>query len=163
MKHRPGQSYLAGVFGAKAVNIAFRPAILAMVAVMLAFPAFAQHKVYWSDADSGRYYGELREKKAWIPFRLHGIDAPETRSMMQRGGAKCEREIELGFASKAAANALTRDARVDITAAYGFDMYGRLVVDLSAAGQDVAGALVASGYARVWDYDGGAPKPDWCR
>ena len=45
--------------------------------------------IYWSDGDSGRL-GKLK-------FRLANIDAPETRSMKQRGGAKCEYERELGF------------------------------------------------------------------
>ena len=44
--------------------------------------------IYWSDADSGRL-GKLK-------FRLANVDAPETGSMKQRGGAKCEYERELG-------------------------------------------------------------------
>jgi len=41
-------------------------------------------KVYWSDGNSGRLDG--------MKFRLANIDAPETGSLKQRGGAKCEAE-----------------------------------------------------------------------
>ena len=57
--------------------------------------------VYWSDGDSGRLSDGTK-------FRLHGVDAPETGSMKQRGGAKCEAERELGYDAKAAAVELTR-------------------------------------------------------
>ena len=49
--------------------------------------------IYWSDGDSGRL-GELK-------FRLANIDAPETRSLKQRGGAKCEAERAIGYEAKA--------------------------------------------------------------
>ena len=42
--------------------------------------------IYWSDADSGHIRG-IPEP---IHFRLHDVDAPETRSPNQRGGAMCE-------------------------------------------------------------------------
>lgn len=53
----------------------------------------AYTSIYWSDGDSGRL-GDLK-------FRLANIDAPETRSLKQRGGAKCEAEREIGFDAKA--------------------------------------------------------------
>lgn len=40
----------------------------------------AYSSIYWSDGDSGRL-GKLK-------FRLANIDAPETGSLKQRGGAK---------------------------------------------------------------------------
>ena len=49
--------------------------------------------IYWSDGDSGRL-GDLK-------FRLANIDAPETRSLKQRGGAKCEAERVIGYEAKA--------------------------------------------------------------
>ena len=39
--------------------------------------------IYWSDADSGH----IRGIPDPIHFRLHDVDAPETRSPNQRGGA----------------------------------------------------------------------------
>ncbi|MBA4227670.1 MAG: hypothetical protein C0456_13665 [Hyphomonas sp.] len=111
--------------------------------------------VYWSDGDSGRLSDGTK-------FRLHGVDAPETGSMKQRGGARCEAERELGYDAKAVAVELTRGRVVTVSRIMGRDRYGRNVVTLSLDGQDLAGLLVASGTHRAWDYDGGAPKPDWC-
>ena len=111
--------------------------------------------VYWSDGDSGRLSDGTK-------FRLHGVDAPETGSMKQRGGAKCEAERALGYDAKAAAVELTRGRAVTVTQIMGRDRYGRNVVSLNLDGEDLAELLVASGSHRAWDYDGGAPKPDWC-
>lgn len=111
--------------------------------------------VYWSDGDSGRLSDGTK-------FRLHGVDAPETGSMKQRGGAKCEAERALGYDAKAAAVELTRGRAVTVTQIMGRDRYGRNVVSLNMDGEDLAALLVASGSHRAWDYDGGAPKPDWC-
>lgn len=111
--------------------------------------------VYWSDGDSGRLSDGTK-------FRLHGIDAPETGSMAQRGGAKCEAERVLGFDAKAAAVELTRNSSVTVTQTRGTDRYDRTVVRLSIDGNDVAGLLVAAGTHQVWDYDGRQKKPDWC-
>jgi endonuclease YncB( thermonuclease family) len=111
--------------------------------------------VYWSDGDSGRLSDGTK-------FRLHGIDAPETGSMKQRGGAKCEAERALGYIAKEAALELTRDRRVTVSETRGQDRYERTVVRLSLGGEDVAGLLVAGGTHRAWDYDGREKKPDWC-
>ena len=111
--------------------------------------------VYWSDGDSGRLSDGTK-------FRLHGIDAPETGSMNQRGGAKCETERALGFDAKAVAVELTRGRYVTVTQVTGRDRYGRNVVHLALDGEDVAGLLLAAGSHQVWDYDGGETKPDWC-
>ncbi|MFN4023490.1 MAG: thermonuclease family protein [Hyphomonas sp.] len=111
--------------------------------------------VYWSDGDSGRLSDGTR-------FRLHGIDAPETGSINQRGGAKCEMERALGFEAKALAVELTRGKTVRVSEIKGRDRYGRNVVRLSLDGEDIAGLLLAEGIHERWDYDGRAPKPDWC-
>lgn len=111
--------------------------------------------VYWSDGDSGQLSDGTK-------FRLHGIDAPETGSMKQRGGAKCEAERSLGYDAKAVAVDLTRGRSVTVTEVMGRDRYGRNVVSLSLGGQDVADLLVAQGLHQAWDYDGGENKPDWC-
>ncbi|MEZ5997389.1 MAG: thermonuclease family protein [Hyphomonas sp.] len=110
---------------------------------------------YWSDGDSGRLADGTK-------FRLHGIDAPETGSMKQRGGAKCESERALGYEAKETVLSLTRGRDLAVTRDYGRDQYRRLVVDLSVDGEDLATLLIAAGHHAVWDYDGGAPKPDWC-
>lgn len=111
--------------------------------------------VYWSDGDSGRLSDGTK-------FRLHGVDAPETGSMKQRGGAKCEAERALGFDAKAVAVELTRGETVTVSKLMGRDRYGRNVVKLSMEGRDVASLLISGGTHQAWDYDGGEPKPDWC-
>lgn len=111
--------------------------------------------VYWSDGDSGRLSDGTR-------FRLHGIDAPETGAMTQRGGAKCESERALGYDAKAIATELTRGRQVVVTEIVSRDRYGRNVLRLSLDGQDVGQILIASGTHKAWDYDGRQPKPDWC-
>lgn len=128
----------------------------AVLLALLPLPAFAdpQFTITWSDGDSGTLIGE----KQRILFRLHDMDAPETWSRH----AKCEDEIRLGYEAKGAVVFLTKGAKLDITAAYGFDPYGRLVIDLSANGRDVAETLIATGHARPWAYDDGEPKPKWC-
>lgn len=113
--------------------------------------------VYWSDGDSG--------KLGKIKFRLANIDAPETGSLKQRGGAKCEAEREIGYDAKAFLVEFTRGKEITIVRDYGEDRYGRLVVDITADGQDVAKAAMAAGHLRAWPHINGraqAPKPDWC-
>lgn len=112
--------------------------------------------VYWSDADSGRLSDGTR-------FRLHGVDAPETGGVGARGGAQCEAERELGYNAKAVAVELTRGTGVRVAEEHGVDRFGRLVVDLETLdGQSVAVVLRERGVLQSWDYDGGAPKPEWC-
>ena len=113
--------------------------------------------IYWSDGDSGRL-GELK-------FRLANIDAPETRSPNQRGGAKCEAERSIGYEAKAFIVAFTKGKEIKITRDYGKDRYDRLVVDLTANDVDIASTAVAAGHLRDWPHKRGralAPKPDWC-
>lgn len=129
------------------------------VGAFVGAPAFAAEpsKIYWSDGDSGRLDG--------MKFRLANIDVPETGSMKQRGGAKCEAEREIGFEAKEFIVEFTRGKQIEITRDYGEDRYDRLVVDLSADGVDVAQAAVAAGHLRSWPHKKGraqAPKPDWC-
>ena len=111
--------------------------------------------VYWSDGDSGRLSDGTK-------FRLHGIDSPETGSMKQRGGAKCESERALGFEAKEAALEMTRGKEVTISEMRGTDRYERTVVRLELDGKDLAALLVAGGTHKTWDYDGREKKPDWC-
>ena len=113
--------------------------------------------IYWSDADSGRL-GDLK-------FRIANKDAPETGSLKQRGGAKCEAERELGYEAKAYMVEFTKGKTIKIEREYGEDRYGRRVVDLSANGDDVGTAGVRAGHLRDWPHKNGRalfPKPDWC-
>lgn len=114
--------------------------------------------IYWSDADSG-YIKNIKED---LHFRLYNVDAPETRSMKSRGGAKCEREIELGFLAKEFAVNTARGASFEVSAFHGVDHYDRTLIDLSINGEDFTGLLIDSGHGRHWDYDAGDSKPDWC-
>ncbi|MBD3769663.1 MAG: thermonuclease family protein [Rhodobacterales bacterium] len=116
---------------------------------------FDTSSVYWSDGDSGQLADGTK-------FRLHGVDAPETGAVDWYTGAKCEGERELGYEAKAYVRTLTRDKVLTVSHSYGADRYGRQVVDLSVDGQDLAALLVAAGTHKVWDYDGGAAKPNWC-
>ena len=119
--------------------------------------AASYSSIYCSDGDSGR----LGQQK----FRLANIDAPETGSMKQRGGAKCESERAIGYDAKAFIVKFTKDKTITIVRDYGEDRYGRLVVDLDANGTDVAKAGVDAGHLREWLHIKGraqSPKPDWC-
>ena len=100
-------------------------------------------------------------------------DRPETGSLKQRGGAKCEFERELGYEAKAYMVGFTKDYMVGFTKEktmriardYGEDRYGRLVIDLEADGSDVGNAGVEAGHLRDWLHIKGraqSPKPDWC-
>jgi len=114
--------------------------------------------IYWSDGDSGRINGTLK-------FRLANIDAPETGSLKQRGGAKCEAERKLGYAAKAFMVGLTKGAALRIERDQGLDRYGRLVLDLSANGVSVAQSGISSGNLRPWPHKGRKAvvnKPQWC-
>ena len=119
--------------------------------------AASYSSIYWSDADSGKI-GEIK-------FRLANVDAPETGSLKQRGGAKCEYERKLGYDSKAYMVGYTKDKTIRIVRDYGEDRYGRLVVDLEANGDDLGRAGVNAGYLKDWLHIKGRAqyaKPDWC-
>ncbi len=115
------------------------------------------NSIYWSDGDSGKL-GDVK-------FRLANIDAPETGSLKQRGGAKCELERELGFEAKAFMVEFTRGKTIRIVREYGKDRYGRLVVDIETEDGDIASAGIHAGHLEKWPHVNGraqSPKPDWC-
>jgi len=100
-----------------------------------------------------------------MKFRLANVDAPETGGVGARGGAKCEFERALGFEAKAFIVDLTRDAELVITSTSGKDRYEREVITLSANGQDVAQAGIASKHLGDWPHKGRralGKKPNWC-
>lgn len=116
------------------------------------------NSIYWSDGDSGRIDG--------MDFRLADVDAPETGGVGAAiGGAECEQERELGFEAKAFMVQLTKDAELLITDREAPDRYGRLVLSLSANGEDVALTAINAGYLAPWPHQGNqalSEKPDWC-
>lgn len=116
-------------------------------------------KIYWSDGDSGRLDG--------VPFRLKDVDAPETGGVGAAiGGAKCEKERELGYLAKEFVVTLTANAALTINRSYGPDRYNRIVVDLNADGIDVAEAGIEAGHLEPWAHDSNgksfSAKPNWC-
>ncbi len=114
--------------------------------------------IYWSDGDSGRLDG--------VTFRLADVDAPETGGVGARGGAKCEKERELGFKAKGFILDLTRDHRLTITSTEDLDDFGRRVMTLAVDGKDIGKLGVAAGYLKPYVFDGQRatmPKPDWCK
>lgn len=133
--------------------------------------------IYWSDGDSGRLiYADGRK----IKFRLANIDAPETGGIGSIGGAKCERERELGFKAKEFMVELMKNVKnPKVAYSNGLDKYDRLVIDISvdypntAAGAEykysrtnVSELGVLYGHLKEWPHKGRrqlAKKPDWCR
>ena len=95
-------------------------------------------------------------------MRLRGIDTPEH---IHRAG--CDEEREMAALADAYARDLIDSAdgiHVDLSERRGG--YGRYVgtVTLVVNGRDVdyGEAMIAAGHARVWDYEGGQPRPEWC-
>ncbi len=156
MRNSPA-TYLigAGIAAAVMAAILWHGAQPASASVTSDAPTETGLTVYWSDGDSGRLSDGTM-------FRLHGIDAPETGSTRQQGGAKCEAERRLGFDAKAAAVELTRGRTVVVSERRKSDRHGRTVVRLSLDGEDVATRLVAGGTHAAWNYDARQKKPDWC-
>ena len=119
--------------------------------------------IYWSDGDSGKI--KYDNGKA-ISFRLNGVDAPETGGVGAAiGGAKCELERERGFDAKEWVVTVTRDVELNIAKDYGLDKYERLVIDLSANGEDVASSGINMKHLKPWPHKGRralSKKPDWC-
>ena len=119
--------------------------------------------IYWSDGDSGRITLQSGEV---LKFRLNDIDAPETGGVGAAiGGAKCEKERELGFEAKEWAVEFTRDVEIVITDDHGDDRHGRNIFDLAANDNDVGQAGIAAGVYGSWRHDGKRalePRPRWC-
>ena len=105
------------------------------------------------DADSGRIVIDGVEYK----YRLKDVDAPEPDYR-----AKCRAERLLAGDAFRYQRQLTEGSRMRVERTYGLDKYGRNLVDLSVDGQDLAYVMERRGYLKVWDYDGGSGKPDWC-
>ena len=119
--------------------------------------------IYWSDGDSGRITLQSGEV---LKFRLNDIDAPETGGVGAAiGGAKCEKERELGFEAKEWAVEFTRDVEIVITDDHGDDRHGRNIFDLAANDNDVGQAGIDAGVYGSWRHDGKRAleaRPRWC-
>lgn len=85
-------------------------------------------KVYVIDGDT---IALARER-----IRLLAIDAPETRD------ARCEREREAGYATKARVVELLRFGRVVDIRRHGHDQYGRTLAHIVIDGRDLGEQLV---------------------
>ncbi len=138
-----------------------RTALLALALTGCALPPPAAQPVkviYWSDGDSGRLDG--------VAFRLADVDAPETGGVGAHGGAKCEKERELGFRAKGFIVDLTKGHQVTITSVEDLDDFGRRVMTLAVDARDVGSLGVAAGQLKPYVFDGRRatmPKPDWCK
>jgi len=117
------------------------------------------NSIYWSDGDSGRINSNIK-------FRLNDIDAAETGGVGAAiGGAKCEQERILGFKAKEWAVEFTRNMPLKLSREHGFDRHGRLIIDLSVDGIDMAIAGVKLGFYQTWPHNGDkslGPRPQWC-
>ena len=119
--------------------------------------------IYWSDGDSGRITFTSGEV---LKFRLNDIDAPATGGVGAAiGGAKCEKERELGFEAKEWAVEYTRGVPVKITGDHGADRHGRNIFDLAANDNNIGQAGIDAGVYGSWRHDGKKAlesRPHWC-
>ncbi len=129
--------------------------ILAVVTAGCQQEPVIQH-VRWSDGDSG----SLVSPNGWeLRFRLKDIDTPETDGRRYN----CDAERTRGEEAAAFVRAFTASGDVQVTRRFGVDSTGRRhLVSLSVDGQDIKDALISEGLGQFWDYDSGAPAPDWC-
>nr|WP_242679142.1 thermonuclease family protein [Rhodobacter calidifons] len=89
-----------------------------------------------------------------VKARLLGFDTPEVYT------PRCGQELAAGQQATAILRQVLRSGPITAARFEGHDRYGRELVRLEVAGQDVARQMIASGYAVP--YSGGR-RPDWCR
>jgi len=120
------------------------------------------NSIYWSDGDSGRI--TLLNQKT-IKFRLDDWDAPETGGVGAAvGGAKCEKERELGFETKAFMVTNTRE-NVRFSHKNEYDRYERLLIRIYSDEEEITIKAHEIGLIKSWKHDGGKQlekRPDWC-
>ena len=116
-----------------------RPALFALLAVLVPVPAIAEtfdgRRAIITDGDTIALGSER--------VRILNIDAPETR------GSRCERELVLGLKAKERLAVLLRAGVVDVDRD-GQDRYRRTLARLSVGGRDVGTVLVREGLALPW-------------
>jgi micrococcal nuclease len=88
-----------------------------------------------------------------VKARLLGFDTPEVYS------PRCREELVAGQQATEVLRQVLRSGPITAARFQGHDRYGRELVRLEVAGQDVARRMIASGYAVP--YSGGR-HPDWC-
>jgi len=114
----------------------------------------------WSPADEDDHEEELSDETG-----ASLVDAPETGGVGSRGGAKCERERELGYEAKAFIVSVTKGKTLAISFTGEVDDFGRRVATITAGGEDVGRLGIAAGRLRPYVFDGKRatmPKPKWC-
>jgi endonuclease YncB( thermonuclease family) len=89
-----------------------------------------------------------------VKARLLGFDTPEVYS------PGCTAELAAGQQATVILRQILRSGPITAARFEGHDRYGRELVRLEVGGQDVAGKMIASGFAVP--YSGGR-SPDWCR
>lgn len=103
-------------------------------------------------------------------IRVKGIDTPEMpadsyRTTGKLGRAKCRAEAEAALAARDLVIRMLsdgKDYRNISVSNYEWDKYGgRIVGTVKVGSDDIATALIASGYAVV--YDGTTAKQSWCK
>jgi endonuclease YncB( thermonuclease family) len=88
-----------------------------------------------------------------VLVRIRGIDAPELRG-------RCDHEKEEARAAASALTRLTLGGAIVLTRIEGDKYFGRVVADVTLPdGEDLGTALVAAGYARLYD---GSARGSWC-
>lgn len=89
-----------------------------------------------------------------VKARLLGFDTPEVYS------PECGAELAAGRQATAILRQIVQSGPITDARFQGQDRYGRALVRLEVAGQDVARQMLLKGYAVP--YSGGA-SPNWCR
>lgn len=89
-----------------------------------------------------------------VKARLLGYDTPEVYS------PGCTAELAAGRQATAILRQIVQSGPITDARFQGLDRYGRSLVRLEVAGQDVARQMISTGYAVP--YSGGA-NPNWCR
>ncbi|WP_168733012.1 thermonuclease family protein [Aliigemmobacter aestuarii] len=84
--------------------------------------------------------------------RVQGLDAPETKS------PGCPEELALGRRATERLRELVAQGPVEISD-LGHEKYGRRLIHLRVAGEDVAGVMASEGLAVLYQGD---TRPDWC-
>ena len=111
-----------------------------------------------TDADTFRGdirgMGKFKELGINAPFRVKGIDAPESTWR-----AKCPEERGMGLEAKQIVTTWIEDSLSVYAIIDGKDKYGRYLADLIVDGQDMGEYLISIGLAKP--YDGGT-KEGWC-
>lgn len=137
-----------------------------ILTLFLVFPAFAHNDIYrWPvlrvvDGDTIAVIVPNLPPELWeVKIRVKNIDTPETRR--GRGGAKCDKEIELGnAATEFVVDLIEQSDSITFTNVEWGKWGGRVAADVYIDGKLLSNILLDNGYAQP--YDGTGSKPSWC-